>query len=228
MNEPIAPADTNTKPAPVPWLGKNEITLTRQTWSPQEQGGIILALSYPFDQVSHRRCQLRLLHLRFLQIFYSVLGMFVFLTVVLVAISYHKQGNISLKSVLTVVIIATFFSIVVELFTKGAAILSAFFARTEKQIELRVMQDHIHGVGTSLPCFMQWTEVARIVERDSDIYLIAKLFFLKPIAIPSTAFADTDAAKRFYTALVALWKSNGNPLSIPDNIRTEFAPKDEA
>lgn len=227
MNEPIAPANTNTKPAPVPWLGKNANTLIRQTWSPPEQGGIILTLSYPFDKVSHQRCQIRLLQLRFPQICYSVLGMFVFLTVVLVAIIYHKQGNISIKSVLTVIIIATFFSVVIELFTKGAAILTAFFARDEKQIELRVMQNHIHGVETSSPCFMQWTEVARIVERDGDIYLIAKLSFLKPIAIPSTAFADTDTAKRFYTALVALWQANGNLMAIPDNVRAEFAPEDE-
>ncbi len=165
--------------------------------------------------------------LRFPQSCYGTVAMFLFLMTALVSIKYHSQGSFPLKLGLPVALMSAFFALFSAILSFASAVFSAFTVQKGNAISLRVTHDHVFVTGGPSVSFIRWVKVARIIERDGDIYLLPKPFGGVPFAIPCTAFADVDAARRFHSALVALWKANGNPDAVPESTRAEFAPSSQ-
>jgi hypothetical protein len=78
---------------------------------------------------------------------------------------------------------------------------------------------HISPLQTS---DFSWKKVYYITIYAGDIY-IHGIGLDSAVYIPRTAFSSSESAKRFYAALVALWKSRGRPETVPDEVRAGFA-----
>lgn len=74
---------------------------------------------------------------------------------------------------------------------------------------------------------LRWSEVRAIEPWEGGILLVAPIY-KPPIGVPGSAFTDADAATRFSEAAHLLWKSNGDMNSVPEGVRTEFAPTPNA
>jgi hypothetical protein len=87
-----------------------------------------------------------------------------------------------------------------------------------------VSTEGLRKTSARIPLVIPWSHIARIVEWNGDLYLMNTFGRGSGLAIPRTAFRDRASSKRFRAALLALWKSGGNPNAIPGEIRTELMP----
>ena len=222
MNEPV-PSSNQKPPAPVPWIGRQQATAVKQDWSSDQPGGVFLAVNYRFDRVSCYRCQRRLVVLYAPHIGLYILGRFLLTILFIAALLFYRHQAFTMKLGSLVLLASAASSVMVEVFVMGMTLLSALFARLGATIFLGLKREFIFQAGTPSPCLLKWNKIARIVERNGDIYFLPKLFGGFPFAIPRSAFDDGDAAKRFYNAVVALWQSNGNADAVSVETLAEFA-----
>ncbi len=74
----------------------------------------------------------------------------------------------------------------------------------------------------------KWARFGRIeIRGGGDIFFIMSPVMAGCFAIPREAFADADAAQRFYLAAYALWQTNGNREAVPEAARAEFPPSSD-
>ncbi len=88
---------------------------------------------------------------------------------------------------------------------------------------LEVTTEMIRHVSPVKESNFTWKQLRYITLYAGDIY-IHGIGLDSAVYIPHTAFPSDESAKRFYAALVALWKSRGRPETVPHEVRAEFAP----
>lgn len=203
--------------APLPHLGSQEPG--RQSWSPPIPTGDLFPIRFAWTARDYLRCQFRLMLLR---VPATALGALVY-GAAMTTLRFLRAHTVS-PTLIYVFVTMTVAFFVGTLFFSALILLFVSLFATRMPRVFAVSPEGLRKTHTRLPTVIPWTHIARIVERNGDIYLMNTLGRGSGLAIPRTAFRDSDSSKRFHIALLALWKSGGNANAVPDDIRTEFVP----
>ncbi len=228
---------TRDETAPIPWLGEpDEVAPVAQAWTLPGGGKNLLTLRYTPTATGFLRTSLYLFWHRAVVLLW---GSFLLGALKAGVIPYSgilarslatvppQKPILLFLEVFAIMSVVLFFSTV----AMGLVLLlvaSSFMAVVKNRVTLRLMESGGSRENRGFTRTWNWAHVARVEERNGDIYFIRKIAQGFGDAIPRSAFTDRDAAKQFHAVAVALWRGNGNPDAVPSaaaTLRAEPVPE---
>ena len=215
------PAPPNAD-APLPWLG-NAVGTVRQPWAADDT---TLSVRFPFTDRDYIYASLR----QSQRMWGLYVAMILFQPGMQVLVHYLKPHKFSgSPRQLLISFLLGLIAIIVPQFLLHWHILSV----TRRSMKGKTKQFFLSrsGVGTvfdlpKTPNFraaIRWSEIGS-VDRGQGGAFVCKRRSLQAVHVPGNAFADADAADRFYNALITLWQTDGDMDAVPEAVRQEFAP----
>lgn len=220
--------------SPLPWLGRSSTTTARQSWTIDtlaEQS----ALQITFENATKRDHKVSLEQITtkvFLReiivvaILYLFGGIFIAYSTVM-----HTRSDILLIYNYIIILIALRF--LIRFAPNVMNMLRTQVTPTEKSrfCEWLVHSDGVYDRSSIRPfwgrrvTFLAWAQLKEPgITKYGDVFVLRNHFWYPTyLYLPRTAFRNVESAKRFHTALVLLWKTNGDLDAVSEEVLEEFA-----